>query len=137
MSQSNGRHKSQPKWNDALLEMFRLDYIGDSPYITCSPSLYHHRLNERDKFLILSSDGLYQYFTNEEAITKVNSFITLVPDRDPAQLLVEEVLFRAAKKAGIEFHELLEIPQGERRRYHDDISIVIVSLEGIIWRLSV
>ncbi|KAJ7950327.1 Protein phosphatase 2C family protein, partial [Quillaja saponaria] len=126
----------QPKWNDALLEMFRIDYVGDSPYINCLPSLYHHKLSERDKFLILSSDGLYQFFTNEEAISKVNSFMSLFPDRDPAQLLIQEVLFRAAKKAGIEFHELLEIPQGERRRYHDDISIVIISLDGTIWRSS-
>lgn len=34
---------------------------------------------------------------------------------------------------GMEFHELLEISQGERRRYHDDISVVIISLEGKIW----
>ncbi|KAG5106434.1 hypothetical protein JHK82_043404 [Glycine max] len=54
----------------------------------------------------------------------------MFPDRDPAQLLIEEALGRAAKKAGMEFHELLDIPHGERRNYHDDISIVIISLEG-------
>jgi len=143
-----------------------VSYIGESPYITCFPSLHHHKLNPNDKFLILSSDGLYQYFTNEEAAAKVESFITMFPDRDPAQLLIEEALDRAAKRAGIfkalffasifqhernsqvktilvsltfifaglEFHELLDIPQGERRHYHDDISIVIISLEGKIWR---
>lgn len=87
----------------------------------------------------------------------------MFPDRDPAQLLIEEALSRAAKKAGknyyffffysqyfnrkgihsltfsfnvagMNFHELLDIPQGERRLYHDDISIVIISLEGNIWR---
>ncbi|KAL2336622.1 hypothetical protein Fmac_011068 [Flemingia macrophylla] len=92
------------------------------------------QLSANDKFFILSSDGLYQYFTNEEAAAKVESFITMFPDRDPAQLLIEEALDRAAKKAGLEFHELLDIPQGERRHYHDDISIVIISLEGKIWR---
>ncbi|KAF2620154.1 hypothetical protein F2Q68_00038459 [Brassica cretica] len=49
------------------------------------------------------------------------------PEGDPAQHLVQELLFRAAKKAGIAFHELLEIPQGERRRYHDDVSIVLLA----------
>ncbi|BAT84449.1 hypothetical protein VIGAN_04182700 [Vigna angularis var. angularis] len=124
----------QPKQNNAVLEVFRVSYIGESPYITCFPSLQHHKLNPNDKFLILSSDGLYQYFTNEEAAAKVESFITMFPDRDPAQLLIEEALGRAAKRAGLEFHELLDIPQGERRHYHDDISIVIISLEGKIWR---
>lgn len=127
----------QPKWNDALLEMFRIDYIGTSPYINCLPSLYHHTLGPRDKFLILSSDGLYQYFTNEEAVSEVELFISWSPEGDPAQHLVEELLFRAAKKAGMDFHELLEIPQGDRRRYHDDVSIIVISLEGRIWRSSV
>ena len=91
----------QPKWNDALLEMFRIDYVGSSPYITCNPSLFHHKLSTRDRFLILSSDGLYQYFTNEEAVAQVEMFIATTPEGDPAQHLVEEVLFRAANKAGM------------------------------------
>ncbi|CAH9073123.1 unnamed protein product [Cuscuta europaea] len=127
----------QPKWNNALLEMFRIHYVGISPYISCVPSLYHHRLGTRDRFLILSSDGLYQYFTNEEAVQEVEHFIAWSPEGDPAQHLVEKVLFRAAKKAGLEFHELLEIPQGDRRKYHDDVSIIVISLEGRIWRSCV
>ncbi|KAJ8620768.1 hypothetical protein MRB53_029297 [Persea americana] len=124
----------QPKWNNALLEVFRIDYVGTSPYITCTPTLFHHRLSPKDRFLILSSDGLYQYFTNEEAVAQVEVFLASSPEGDPAQHLVEEVLFRAAKKAGMDFHELLEIPQGDRRRYHDDVSIIVISLEGRIWR---
>ncbi|XP_057449172.1 probable protein phosphatase 2C 4 [Lotus japonicus] len=127
----------QPKWNNALLEMFRIDYVGNSPYITCLPYLKHHRLGPKDKFLILCSDGLYQYLSNEEAVAEVELFITLQPEGDPAQHLIEEVLFRAAKKAGLDFHELLEIPQGDRRRYHDDVSIIVISLEGRIWRSCV
>ncbi|XP_073033799.1 probable protein phosphatase 2C 23 [Primulina eburnea] len=127
----------QPKWNNALLEMFRIDYVGTHPYITCSPSLCHHRLDPIDKFLILSSDGLYQYFTNQEAVSEVEMFMSTFPEGDPAQHLVEEVLFRAAKKAGMDFHELLDIPQGDRRKYHDDVSIIIISFEGRIWRSSV
>ncbi|CAN7051380.1 hypothetical protein BRARA_G01406 [Brassica rapa] len=127
----------QPKWNNALLEMFQIDYIGTSPYINCLPALYHHRLGSKDQFLILSSDGLYQYFTNEEAVSEVELFITLQPEGDPAQHLVQELLFRAAKKAGMDFNELLEIPQGERRRYHDDVSIVVISLEGRMWKSCV
>lgn len=126
----------QPKQNNAVLETFKVNYVGDSPYITCSPSLHHHSLSPNDRFLILSSDGLYQYFTNEEAVSRVEFFITLYPERDPAQLLIEEALARAATKAGMDFYELIEIPQGERRLFHDDISIVIISLEGKIWRSS-
>ncbi|CAN0926614.1 Probable protein phosphatase 2C 4 [Linum grandiflorum] len=126
----------QQKWNDLLFERFRIDYVGNSPYVTCFPSLYHHRLSSKDRFLILSSDGLYQYFTNEQAVSEVESFLFTFPEGDPAQHLIEEVLFRAAKKAGMDFHELLDIPQGDRRRYHDDVSVIIISFEGRIWRSS-
>ncbi|CAI9760757.1 unnamed protein product [Fraxinus pennsylvanica] len=98
----------QPKWNNALIETFKIDYV----------------------------DGLYQYFTNEEAISEVEMFMSTFPEGDPAQHLIEEVLFRAARKAGMDFHELLDIPQGDRRKYHDDVSIIIISFEGKIWRSS-
>lgn len=95
----------QPKWNDTLLEMFRNEYIGTTPYISCLPSLRHHRLCPSDQFLILSSDGLYQYFSNQEVVSHVENFMEKFPDGDPAQHLIEELLFRAAKKAGM-FHQL-------------------------------
>ncbi|XVF13593.1 hypothetical protein REPUB_Repub08aG0220700 [Reevesia pubescens] len=101
----------KPKLNDTLLEMFRNDYIGTAPYISCSPSLHHHRLCPRDQFLILSSDGLYQYLSNQEVVSLVESFMEKFPDGDPAQHLIEEVLMRAAKKAGKDsFYNLLPIP---------------------------
>lgn len=93
----------QPKWNNALLEAFQIDYKGNSPYINCLPSLHHHKLGPKDKFLILSSDGLYQYFTNAQAVSEVETFMSIFPDGDPAQHLVEEVIFRAAKKAGKDY----------------------------------
>ncbi|KAK3183066.1 hypothetical protein Dsin_030352 [Dipteronia sinensis] len=126
----------QPKWNDVLLEMFRNEYIGTAPYISCSPSLRHHRLGPRDQFLVLSSDGLYQYLSNQEVVSHVESFMEKFPDGDPAQHLIEELLFHAARKAGMEFHELLDIPQGDRRKYHDDVTVMVVSLEGRIWKSS-
>ncbi|KAI4327256.1 hypothetical protein L6164_019740 [Bauhinia variegata] len=126
----------QPKWNDALLEMFRNEYIGTAPYISCCPSLRHHRLCPRDQFLILSSDGLYQYLSNQEVVSQVEVFMEKFPDGDPAQHLIEELLLRAAKKAGMDFHELLDIPQGDRRKYHDDVTVMVISLEGRIWKSS-
>ncbi|KAL1354494.1 hypothetical protein HN51_068300 [Arachis hypogaea] len=126
----------QPKFNDAVLEMFRNEYIGTAPYVSCCPSLRHHRLCPRDQFLILSSDGLYQYLSNQEVVSQVESFMEKFPDGDPAQHLIEELLVRAAKKAGMDFHELLDIPQGDRRKYHDDVTVMVISLEGRIWKSS-
>lgn len=38
--------------------------------------------------------------------------------------------------AGMDFHELLDIPHGDRRKYHDDVTVMVVSLEGRIWKSS-
>ncbi|XP_076960815.1 protein phosphatase 2C 29-like [Bidens hawaiensis] len=126
----------QPKWNDSLLEMFRNEYIGTAPYVSCEPSLRHHHLCPRDQFIVLSSDGLYQYFTNQEVVSHVAIFMEKFPEGDPAQHLIEELLLRAAKKAGMDLHELLDIPQGDRRKYHDDVTVMVISLEGRIWKSS-
>lgn len=80
--------------------MFRNEYIGTAPYISSSPSLQHYRLGPNDQFLVLSSDGLYQYLSNQEVVSYVENFMDKFPDGDPAQYLIEELLFRAAKKAG-------------------------------------
>lgn len=90
----------QPKWNDGLLEIFRSEYIGTAPYISSSPSLCHHKICQSDLFLVLSSDGLYQYLTNEEVVSHVKTFMEKFPDGDPAQSLIKEVLVRAANEAG-------------------------------------
>ncbi|XWS36003.1 hypothetical protein CRYUN_Cryun20dG0044600 [Craigia yunnanensis] len=126
----------EPACNEALLQMFQIDYVGDAPYVSCIPSVVHHQLSPSDQFLVLSSDGLYQYFRNEEVVAHVTWFMENVPEVDPAQYLIAELLFRAAKKNGMDFHELLDIPNGDRRKYHDDVSVMVVSLEGRIWRSS-
>ncbi|XP_062084924.1 protein phosphatase 2C 32 [Humulus lupulus] len=126
----------RPTCNEALLEMFRVEYVGNAPYVSCIPNVIHHRLSSSDRFLVLSSDGLYQFFSNEEVVAHVTWFMENVPEGDPAQYLIAELLFRAAKKNGMDFHELLDIPQGDRRKYHDDVYVMVVSLEGRIWRSS-
>jgi hypothetical protein len=90
----------QPEFNDALLEMFRIDYVGTAPYLSCNPAVLHHHLCANDRFLVLSSDGLYQYFSNDEVVSHVSWFMENVPEGDPAQYLVAELLCRAAKKNG-------------------------------------
>ncbi|KAF0932771.1 hypothetical protein E2562_012108 [Oryza meyeriana var. granulata] len=127
----------QPKWNDRLLEAFKVDYIGADPYISCTPSLRHHRISSNDRFLVLSSDGLYQYFTNKEVVDQVAMFTAQQPEGDPAKHLVGELVLRAARKAGMDCRRLLEIPHGDRRNYHDDVSIIVMTFEGRIWRSSV
>jgi hypothetical protein len=46
------------------------------------------------------------------------------------------VLIEDSIIAGLDFHELLDIPQGDRRKYHDDVTVMVISLEGRIWKSS-
>jgi len=39
-------------------------------------------------------------------------------------------------RPGLDFHDLLDIPQGDRRKYHDDVTVMVISLEGRIWKSS-
>ncbi|KAJ8747175.1 hypothetical protein K2173_011063 [Erythroxylum novogranatense] len=129
----------KPSCNDALLQSFRINFVGNQPYISCIPSVLHHRLSSSDRFLVLSSDGLYQYFSNEEVVAHVTWFMDNVPEGDPAQYLIAELLRAAKRTVSIKrmgFHDLLDIPHGDRRKYHDDVSVMVVSLEGRIWRSS-
>ncbi|XP_016543276.2 probable protein phosphatase 2C 4 [Capsicum annuum] len=110
----------QPKWNNALQEPFRIDYIGTSPYMNCLPSFHHQKLVPKDKFLVLSFVGLYQYFTNEELVSEVEFFMSKFPEGDPSQHLVDE-LYSNANKSGVDFHVFLHIPPGDSLRYHDEV----------------
>jgi len=96
--------------------MFRVDYVGNAPYLSCASSVLHHRLSSSDRFLVLSSDGLYQFFSNEEVVAHVTWFMENVPEGDPAQYLIAELLFRAAKKNG-QFH--FPSPSGIIVVFHD------------------
>lgn len=126
-----------PKWNARLIKRFQIRYVGTDAYISCIPSLCHHRIGTNDKFLVLSSDGLYQYFTNKEVVDQVAMFTAEHPEGDPAHHLVGELVQRAARKHGMDYCTLLGIPRGNRREYHDDVSVIVISFEGRIWRSSV
>ncbi|GFP95529.1 probable protein phosphatase 2c 26, partial [Phtheirospermum japonicum] len=73
---------------------------------------------------------------NQVVVSHVQNFLKRFPGGDPAQHFIEELLFLAARKAGMDFHELLDIPQGDRRKYHDDVTVMVVSLERRISKSS-
>ncbi|KAE8734020.1 putative protein phosphatase 2C 40 [Hibiscus syriacus] len=99
-------------------------------------------------------DGLFDFFNNEEAVKLVHSYISSTPSGDPAKFLVEQLVIKAARSAvhlnnehkssmsflyslfyvavitiiGFSKEELLNIPAGRRRRYHDDATVIVIIL---------
>ncbi|CAH0475862.1 unnamed protein product [Peronospora belbahrii] len=97
------------------------------PYITAIPEVKSHKLEEDDKFLIIGSDGLWDYLSNEEAVEIVNGQASCGNHDLAARALVDRVLQKAAKRYGMTYQELLSLPPGShRRRRHDDITVIVL-----------
>lgn len=116
------------KLNDALMGILQVRNLISPPYVSIEPSMKSHRISKSDHFVIAGSDGLFDFFTNEEAVKLVHSYIWNNPSGDPAKFLVEQLLIRAAKAAGFSKEELMNIPAGRRRKYHDDVTVIVIML---------
>uniref|UniRef100_A0A7N0TKR9 PPM-type phosphatase domain-containing protein n=2 Tax=Kalanchoe fedtschenkoi TaxID=63787 RepID=A0A7N0TKR9_KALFE len=116
------------KLNDALIGILRIQNLISPPYVSTQPSLNVHRVAKSDQFVIVGSDGLFEFFSNEEAVALVHAYIAGNPLGDPAKFLLEKVVKKAAKKAGFSMEELMGVPDGARRKYHDDVTVIVIIL---------
>ncbi|XP_022979752.1 probable protein phosphatase 2C 40 isoform X1 [Cucurbita maxima] len=116
------------KFNDALMGILRVPSLISPPYVSTQPALSIHRISKSDCFVIVGSDGLFDFFGNEEAVNLVRSYILSNPTGDPAKFLLEQLLLKAADCAGFSKEELITIPAGRRRKYHDDVTVIVIIL---------
>ena len=86
--------------NDALMGILRVRDLASPPYVSTEPSLNVHKISSSDQFVIVASDGLFDFFSNDEAVKLVESYIWSYPSGDPAKFLIEQLLARAADSAG-------------------------------------
>ncbi|CAI9776237.1 unnamed protein product [Fraxinus pennsylvanica] len=114
--------------NDALMGILRVHNLTSPPYVSLEPSLHVHEVSSSDHFVVLGSDGLFDFFSNDEVVKLVHSFILSNPSGDPAKFLVEQLVMRAADCAGFSIEELMSIPAGRRRKYHDDVTVIVIIL---------
>ncbi|KAJ1407642.1 PPM-type phosphatase domain [Sesbania bispinosa] len=114
--------------NDALMGILRVSNLISPPYISTDPSLNVHKISNCDQFVIVGSDGLFDFFSNDEAVQLVESYILSNPFGDPAKFLIEQLVARAADSAGFSMEELMNIPAGRRRKYHDDVTVIVIIL---------
>lgn len=114
--------------NDALMGILRVRNLMSPPYVSTQPSLNVHRITKSDHFVIVASDGLFDFFTNEETVDLVGRYILSNPSGDPAKFLLEHLVERAAECAGFSLEELMNVPAGRRRKYHDDVTVMVIIL---------
>lgn len=83
-------------------------------------------LKKSSKSVILASDGLWDELERQEVAE-------LFKSNEKAQMpkiLIERALSKAADAAKTTVQGLREIPAGKKRKLHDDITVVVVDLEG-------
>ncbi|KAG5175543.1 phosphatase 2C-like domain-containing protein [Tribonema minus] len=103
------------------------------PYITADPEVQHHAIDRAvDEFVVLASDGLWDYLSNEEAVAIVGAAaLDAGNPRGASDALIREVLERAARHHAVEggAESLRKLPGGRARRgKHDDLTCVVIYL---------
>jgi len=98
------------------------------PYISHVPEIQVIEVDRNDKYLILSSDGMWDELTKQDvakiAEKNLNDKQKLTTD------LLNSAIGIAAQKIKISESEIRSIPVGQRRKIHDDMTIVVVDLEN-------
>jgi len=118
----------QRKFNDALMGILRVRDLSSPPYVYTNPHTLSHKVTDDDLFVVLGSDGLFDFFSNDEVVLLVYQFMHDNPLGDPAKYLIEQLILKAAKEAALTAEELMRIPVGSRRKYHDDVTVVVITL---------
>ncbi|CAD6263869.1 unnamed protein product [Miscanthus lutarioriparius] len=118
----------QRKFNDALMGILRVRDLSSPPYVYTNPHTLSHKVTDDDLFAVLGSDGLFDFFSNDEVVRLVYQFMHDNPMGDPAKYLIEQLILKAAKEAALTAEELMRIPVGSRRKYHDDVTVIVIIL---------
>ncbi|KAJ2583816.1 [Pyruvate dehydrogenase [acetyl-transferring]]-phosphatase 1, mitochondrial [Coemansia sp. RSA 1836] len=119
------------------------------PYVTARPVIVKHLLSDDDKFIVIASDGLYDQLSDAEVVGSVSQWYeahigSKAKDGSSASTLTTEDanaathLIRAAlstdhssrRRSDTVIRRLLAIPPPHSRRFRDDISVTIVTLNA-------
>ncbi|KAJ1801444.1 [Pyruvate dehydrogenase [acetyl-transferring]]-phosphatase 1, mitochondrial [Coemansia sp. RSA 2399] len=114
------------------------------PYVTAKPVIVRHQLNQNDKFIVMASDGLYDQLSDAEVVDAVAQWYEangpakdgastlMTRDKNAATHLIRTALStdRMGRRSDSLIRRLLAIPPPHSRRFRDDISVTIVTLDS-------
>lgn len=100
----------------------------NGPYISATPEITVYELDySKDKYLLLGTDGLFDFVRT----TEIADFLT---ESDKSRTtpnaydLLKMTITEAARSSRMTRDDLLKIPLGKRRNYHDDTTILLLFL---------
>ncbi|EWM26894.1 protein phosphatase [Nannochloropsis gaditana] len=125
-------------------------YLQHLPYITGEPVVTAYELSPtRDLFLLLASDGLWEFLSSKDAVQTVQAWwhretlqgqlhrppssstaYTSQHPCTPAAALAEEMMVRVARSHYMDLNTLKRLPRGgQRRQIHDDLCVTVVQFQ--------
>ena len=120
-------HLKDEKFNKPIYSAYGMEApaisVFTGPYITHSPDIVVRDIRPNDKYLILATDGLWDEMSEQKAAE-----IVAENEENPTQALLAQALQNAARQSWTSVAGLAQIPPGQRRRYHDDITILVLPL---------
>jgi len=100
-------------------------FIPHLPYITSEPEITIRKLAPTDRYAIISSDGLYEYFTPADVAAIVEKQLETTQDGTKiAASLIERKFEKIATLANKTVEQVKALPN--RKEFMDDISIIIL-----------
>ncbi|KAG8371855.1 hypothetical protein BUALT_Bualt12G0006400 [Buddleja alternifolia] len=92
--------------------------------VSAQPELTRRNLRPKMKFSIFASDGLWELLSNQEAVEIVHKN----PRLGIAKQLLMMAMIKASEKGKTPYNDIKQLPAGEgqRRKVHDDITIVVI-----------
>ena len=73
------------------------DFVANSVGVISEPEVYSRLLKKEDKFIILASDGLWEFITSKEAVEIVGDLIDTGYSQNCCDVLVREATTRWSK----------------------------------------
>ncbi len=115
---------------DNIGERYAKRVIDDfnGPYIDHLPEVNIYELTEDDEFLVLATDGLWDWL-NENEVADIITYYSY-NKHQIADALSYEAMKKAARKVNLEVNQVLNLPKSIKRSIHDDISILVVDLKN-------
>ena len=115
----------------------------EGPFISSIPDIKIFDLTDKDKFLIIGSDGLWDYLNSKKIIKLAGKYLddtdknfwnnNIKENIDIIGFgLMQKVIKRSSKKYKIDADKILDMPLGKNlRRIHDDITIITFDISKI------
>lgn len=139
-----------PNFNDALARKLE---NWHPPYTTAMPEVISHKITPADQFVVLATDGLFDFFTSQEVVDMVGHYLEHM-QRDPkddshnrvqqppsselklklqenaSSYLIGKVLNKAGygKTPEVRMNFCITLPREAKRGFFDDTTVTVIFL---------